>query len=130
MLAHREARAIAFGTAGKLRVLADLLAQHHPARTLIFTEDDAMVSRISWEFLLPAITDHTPVKKWHDILHRFRAGEYPVVVTSRVLNEGVDVPDATIAIVLSGTGSRREFVQRLGRILRLASRRGEASGAV
>jgi superfamily II DNA or RNA helicase len=130
MLAHREARAIAFGTACKLRVLADLLAQHHPARTLIFTEDDAMVSRISWEFLLPAITDHTPVKEWHDILHRFRAGEYPVVVTSRVLNEGVDVPDATIAIVLSGTGSRREFVQRLGRILRLASRRGEASGAV
>jgi superfamily II DNA or RNA helicase len=46
MLANREARALAFGTAGKLRVLADLLAQHHPARTLIFTEDNAMVSRL------------------------------------------------------------------------------------
>jgi superfamily II DNA or RNA helicase len=40
------------------------------------------------------------------------------VVTSRVLNEGVDVPEASLAIVLSGTGSRREYVQRLGRILR------------
>jgi superfamily II DNA or RNA helicase len=41
-----------------------------------------------------------------------------VVVASRVLNEGVDVPEASVAIVLSGTGSRREYVQRLGRILR------------
>ena len=118
MLAHREARALAFGTAGKLRVLADLLAQHHPARTLIFTEDNAMVYRIARDFLIPAITHHTPVKERHDILQRFRTGDYPVVVTSRVLNEGVDVPEASIAIVLSGTGSRREYVQRLGRILR------------
>ena len=118
MLAHREARALAFGTAGKLRVLADLLAQHHPARTLIFTDDNAMVYRISREFLIPAITHKTPVKERHDILQRFRSGEYPVVVASRVLNEGVDVPEASIAIVLSGTGSRREYVQRLGRILR------------
>jgi superfamily II DNA or RNA helicase len=126
MLAHREARALAFGTAGKLRVVADLLAQHHPARTLIFTEDNAMVYRISHAFLLPAITHHTPVKERHDLLQRFRSGDYPVVVTSRVLNEGVDVPEARIAIVLSGTGSPREYVQRLGRILR----RGEGKRAV
>ncbi|HEX2186261.1 MAG TPA: DEAD/DEAH box helicase, partial [Chloroflexota bacterium] len=126
MLAHRAARALAFGTAGKLRVLADLLAQHHPARTLIFTEDNALVYRISRAFLMPAITHHTPVKERHDILQRFRTGDYPVVVTSRVLNEGVDVPEASIAIVLSGTGSRREYVQRLGRILR----RGEGKRAV
>src|ERR671931_410258 len=118
MLAHREARGFAFGTAGKLRVLADLLAKHHQARTLIFTEDNAMVYRISRAFLLPAITHRTPVKERHAILQRFRTGEYPVIVTSRVLNEGVDVPEASIAIVLSGTGSRREYVQRLGRILR------------
>ena len=77
-----------------------------------------MVYRIARAFLIPAITHHTPVKEWHDILQRFRTGEYPVVVTSRVLNEGVDVPEASVAIVLSGTGSRREYVQRLGRILR------------
>jgi superfamily II DNA or RNA helicase len=126
MLAHREAQAIAVATAGKLRVLADLLAQHHPARALIFTEDNAMVYRISRAFLLPAITHHTPVKERHGILHRLRTGAYSMVVTSRVLNEGVDVPDAHIAIVLSGTGSRREYVQRLGRILR----RGEGKQAV
>jgi len=126
MLAHREARSIAFGTEGKLRVLTDLLAQHHPARTLIFTDDNATVYRIAQDFLLPAITHKTPVKERHAILSRFRAGDYPVIVTSRVLNEGVDVPEASIAIVLSGTGSTREYIQRLGRILR----RGEGKLAV
>ncbi len=126
MLAHREARAIAFGTDGKLRVLADLLAQHHPARTLIFTDDNATVYRISQAFLLPAITHKTAVKERHAILSSFRTGEYPAVVTSRVLNEGVDVPEASIAIVLSGTGSTREYIQRLGRILR----RGEGKLAL
>jgi superfamily II DNA or RNA helicase len=126
MLAHREARAIAFGTAGKLRVLADLLAQHYPTRSLIFTDDNTTVYRIAQEFLIPAITHKTPVKERHDILSRFRSGEYPVLVTSRVLNEGVDVPEASIAIVLSGSGSTREYIQRLGRILR----RGEGKLAL
>lgn len=121
MLAHREARAIAFGTEGKLRVLADLLAQHYPDRTLIFTDDNATVYRISQEFLIPAITHQTPVKERHAILDRFKQGEYRTLVASRVLNEGVDVPDASVAIVLSGTASTREYVQRLGRILRKGS---------
>ncbi len=118
MLAHREARAIAFGTEGKLRVLADLLAQHYPDQTLIFTDDNATVYRISQDFLIPAITHQTPVKERHEILNHFKSGEYPTLVASRVLNEGVDVPAARIAIVLSGTGSTREYIQRLGRVLR------------
>jgi len=118
MLAHREARAIAFGTEGKLRILADLLAQHYPERTLIFTDDNATVYRISQEFLIPAITHQTAVKERHDILTCFREGTYKTLVASRVLNEGVDVPEASVAIVLSGTGSTREYIQRLGRILR------------
>ena len=85
-----------------------------------------MVYRVSREFLLPAITHKTAVKERHDILQRFRTGEYPVIVTSRVLNEGVDVPEASVAVVLSGTGSQREYVQRLGRILR----RGEGKLAL
>ena len=51
-------------------------------------------------------------------LEKFRSGEYPVLLTSKVLNEGVDVPEASIGIVVSGSGSTREHVQRLGRILR------------
>ena len=48
----------------------------------------------------------------------FRSGVLPILVTSKVLNEGVDVPEANVAIVVSGSGSVREHVQRLGRVLR------------
>jgi superfamily II DNA or RNA helicase len=118
MLAHREAKAIALGTDGKLRILADILSQHSPERTLIFTADNATVYRISQDLLIPAITHQTPVKERHEILTRFREGEYKTLIASHVLNEGVDVPDARVAVLLSGTGSQREFIQRLGRVLR------------
>ena len=118
MLAHRGAREIALGTDGKIRVLADLLAEHFPERILIFTTDNATVYRISQEFLIPAITHQTPVKERHEILTRFKEGEYKSLIASHVLNEGVDVPAASIAIILSGTGSPREYIQRLGRVLR------------
>jgi superfamily II DNA or RNA helicase len=118
MLAHREAKEIALGTDAKLRVLIDLIQKHPTERILIFTNDNATVYRISQQFLIPAITYQTAVKERHDILTRFKAGEYKTLVASHVLNEGVDVPDARIAIILSGTGSTREYIQRLGRVLR------------
>ncbi|MDJ0704226.1 MAG: DEAD/DEAH box helicase family protein [Leptolyngbyaceae cyanobacterium MO_188.B28] len=118
MLAHQEAKAIALGTEGKLHILANLLVQHFPERTLIFTNDNATVYRISQDFLIPAITHQTPVKERHAILQKFREGDYQTLVVSHVLNEGVDVPEARIAILLSGTGSTREYIQRLGRVLR------------
>ncbi len=121
MLAHRQAKEIALGTDGKLRTLANLLAQHFPERTLIFTADNATVYRISHDFLIPAITHQTPVKERHEVLSKFRTGEYKTIVASHVLNEGVDVPDARVAIILSGTGSEREYIQRLGRVLRRGS---------
>ena len=127
MLAHREARGIAFGTEGKLRVLAELLSQHAGDRTLIFTDDNATVYRVSQDLLIPAITHQTPVKERHEILTKFRSGEYGTLVASRVLNEGVDVPEASVAIVLSGTGSTREHIQRLGRVLRKGSVPGKVA---
>ncbi|GAC1459167.1 MAG: DEAD/DEAH box helicase family protein [Chamaesiphon sp.] len=118
MLAHREAKEIALCTDGKLRILVDLLATHYPERILIFTADNATVYRISQRLLIPSITHQTPVKERHDVLTRFREGVYKTLVVSHVLNEGVDVPDASVAIILSGTGSEREYIQRLGRVLR------------
>ncbi|MEM1348220.1 MAG: helicase-related protein, partial [Myxococcota bacterium] len=67
-----------------------------------------------------SITHQTPVKERKEILERFNAGRYKTIVTSKVLNEGVDVPEANVAMILSGSGSVREHVQRLGRILRRA----------
>ena len=52
------------------------------------------------------------------MLDRFRSGMYRVIVTGQVLDEGIDVPDASVAFIISGTGSSREYIQRLGRVLR------------
>lgn len=119
-LAYRQQKAIAQASEGKLRLLAELLERHRRDRVLIFTHDNDTVYRISRRFLIPAITHQTKVRERHDTLTRFNAGDLPFVVTSRVLNEGVDVPAANVGIILSGTGSVREHVQRLGRILRRA----------
>ncbi len=120
MLAHREAKSLAYGTEGKLRVLEEILVNHPDERTLIFTNDNATVYKVSREFLIPSITHQTPTKERHGVLERFRDGSYRILVTSRVLNEGVDVPEASVDVVLSGTATEREYVQRLGRILRQA----------
>lgn len=125
MLAHHQAKAIALGNAAKFELLEQLLGQHYPDKTLIFTSDNATVYRISQDFLIPAITHKTPVKERHDILSKFRSGAYRSLVVANVLDEGVDVPDATIAIFLAGTGSSRQFIQRLGRILRRGAKPGK-----
>lgn len=118
MQAHRSARRIAHATPAKLRTLAALLASHRHEKIVIFTEDNATAYEVSQRFLIPCITHQTKVKERQAFLDGFKDGLYTALVTSKVLNEGVDVPDAAIGIVLSGSASRREFLQRLGRILR------------
>lgn len=118
MQAYREQRRIALTCRAKFRLVERLVAEHAGDRVILFTNDNETVYSLSRRLLVPAITHQTPVRERRETLARFNDGRYPVVVTSRVLNEGVDVPEASVAIVLSGTGSVREHVQRLGRILR------------
>jgi len=120
LLAYRTQKEIAQAAGAKIRALERLIERHRSGRVLIFTSDNKTVYRISRQFLIPAITHQTKVKERHEVLQRFNSGDYPFLVTSRVLNEGVDVPAANVGIVLSGSGSVREHVQRLGRILRRA----------
>jgi superfamily II DNA or RNA helicase len=117
-LAYREQKQIAVASRNKLRALEGLVRQHARDRVLIFTNDNDTVYLIARLLLIPALTHQTDLKERREILARFNSGEYPAIVTSRVLNEGVNIPEANVAIVLSGTGSVREHVQRLGRILR------------
>jgi superfamily II DNA or RNA helicase len=116
--AYREQKRLAQAAPAKLEVLERLLAHHRDDRVLIFTADNATVYQIARRCLVPAITHQTRIKERKKILERFHSGEYPILVTSQVLNEGVDIPAAGVGIVLSGTGSVREHVQRLGRLLR------------
>ena len=118
MMAYRESKRIALGTEAKLRVLSELLLRHRSERVLIFTAENEMVYRISEEFLIPAITHQTGIKERRQWLEAFNQGSVLALATSKVLNEGVNIPDAAVAVVLSGSGSSREHIQRLGRILR------------
>src|SRR5438309_3839972 len=108
---------------GKFTALEALLREYASERVLVFTEHNAVVYDIAARYLVPAITHETHAAERKHILDRFQAGEYRVIVTSRVLNEGVDVPEAKIAIVLGGGSSVREYIQRLGRILRKQEQR-------
>ena len=95
-----------------------MLQEYPTARVLVFTEHLAMVYAIAARYLIPAITHETRAAERKQILDGFREGRYRALVTSRVLNEGVDVPEAKVAIVLGGGASAREYMQRLGRVLR------------
>ena len=92
--------------------------RHREDRAILFTEDNETVYRVSERFFIPAITHQTPGDERKQILTRFAEGRYRRLITAKVLNEGVDVPEANVGIILSGSGSVREHVQRLGRILR------------
>ena len=117
---YLEQRRIARAARAKFRCIWELLRRHRGERMLIFTADNDTAYEIGRRFLLPVLTHHTKVGERRDFLDAFRAGTYPVLVASKVLNEGVDVPEASVGIVVSGSGSTREHVQRLGRILRPA----------
>ena len=118
MAAYREQRRIAFAAPTKLRYVDHLLHEHRTDRALVFTADNDTAYRISRQLLIPVITHQTKVSERSVILKALEAGEVRAVVTSKVLNEGVDVPAANVAIIVSGSGSVREHVQRLGRVLR------------
>ncbi len=116
--AYRDSKRLERAAGAKLKKLEELLDHHAADRILIFTADNATVYQIARQYLVPAITHQTKARERKQILERFHSGEYSVVVTSQVLNEGVDVPSANVGIVLSGSSTIRENVQRLGRLLR------------
>ena len=118
MLAWREARNIAMNTPAKYTEIERLLHLHAEDKVLLFSENNVVVDELSRRFCIPSITYKTPSEERRTILECFRSGQYTKLATGRVLNEGVDVPDCRIAIIVSGNSTRREYIQRLGRILR------------
>ncbi|GGL62046.1 DEAD/DEAH box helicase [Halocalculus aciditolerans] len=118
LLAKQEARRIVSESENKIRELERILDRHRGDRIIVFTASTDLVYRLSERFLLPAITHETNTAERRDFLDAFRDGTYSRIVTANVLDEGVDVPDANVAVVLAGSGSEREFTQRLGRVLR------------
>lgn len=118
LLARNRALKTALNSQEKIKALGKMLERNKKEKALIFTLHTDLVYAISRHFLIPAITYLTPKKERREILESFRKGNYNTIVTSQVLDEGIDVPDATMGYILSGTGSTRAYIQRLGRLLR------------
>ncbi|MBA3455712.1 MAG: DEAD/DEAH box helicase [Deltaproteobacteria bacterium] len=114
----RAYRSLLAYPAGKRDALTELLARHRGERTLVFTADNATAYAIARELLVTPITHEIIRTERARALERFHSGEISVLVSSQVLDEGIDVPDADIAIVVGGSASRRRHVQRIGRVLR------------
>ena len=116
--AYRTQKSLALGAEAKQAQVQRLLQRHANDKTLVFTNDNPTAYHLSTQFLIPVITHQTLLRERTQILTGLADGIFHAVVTSRVLNEGIDLPEVNIAIVVSGTGTVREHVQRLGRVLR------------
>jgi superfamily II DNA or RNA helicase len=119
--AWRASRRLLGYTAAKRDMVLRLLARHRGQRVLVFTGDNATAYRIAREALIMPITSDIGRAERDEALARFRRGELRALVSCRVLNEGLDVPDAEVAILVGGTAGVREYVQRIGRVLRPAA---------
>lgn len=113
-----RAEALSSFPKGKRRRVRDLLELHRNDKTIVFTALADNAYQVAIDNLIPVITAETSTRERTDILARFQIGPLRAVATARVLNEGIDVPDARVAIIVSGMLGQREKVQRIGRVLR------------
>jgi superfamily II DNA or RNA helicase len=118
--AWRQARKLLAFTGAKRKALESLLDRHRQSRALVFTADNDSAYAIARERLIMPLTCDIGRKEREEVLARFSKGELRALVSARVLNEGLDVPDAEVAVVVGGAFGEREHLQRVGRLLRPA----------
>jgi DNA excision repair protein ERCC-3 len=103
----------------KLSVVRSLVKKHEGERVLIIGQYLDQIEALSEALDAPQLTGATPIDERERLFQAFRTGELKVLVVSKVANFSVDLPEATVAIQVSGSfGSRQEEAQRLGRLLR------------
>jgi len=112
----------------KLPVIDKLIARHPGAHVLVIGQYLDQLHALARHLNAPLITGKTPTSEREKLYAAFKTGEIPLLIVSKVGNFAIDLPDANVAIQISGTfGSRQEEAQRLGRVLRPKS---DGSGAV
>jgi len=99
-------------------MVGTLLERHRGSRTIVFTADNATAYAISRAHLIMPFTCDIKRKERERALSLFKEGKLGALVSAQVLNEGLDVPDAEVGIIVAGTRGEREHVQRVGRVLR------------
>lgn len=119
---------IAAENPAKIGVISELLDYHKNDHVLIIGQYLSQLKQLQHHFKAPILTGETPVRERERLYADFRAGKIPVLIVSKVANFAIDLPDANVAIQVSGSfGSRQEEAQRLGRILRPKSEGNQAT---
>jgi superfamily II DNA or RNA helicase len=116
---RRASRLLAYPRC-KQRALELLLARHHRHKTLIFVADNETAYAVARQHFIMPLTCDIGRSERLSVLERFRSGALRALVSAQVLNEGLDVPDAEVGIIVAGRRGQREHVQRVGRLLRPA----------
>jgi DNA excision repair protein ERCC-3 len=115
----REKYRVAAENPAKIAIVEALTAKHRDDFIIVIGQYIDQLEAVAKKLNAPLITGKTPNKKREEIYDGFRQGELRVIVVSKVANFAIDLPDASMAIEISGSfGSRQEEAQRLGRILR------------
>ncbi|MEM2472863.1 MAG: DEAD/DEAH box helicase [Sulfolobales archaeon] len=114
------ARQIALMSESKISAIKRIVSRHLMLgdKVIVFTEYVDQAKRLAEELGALLITGDTPARKRAEVFNRFREMQSGVLVITRVGDEGIDIPDANVGIIASGTGSRRQYIQRIGRLLR------------
>jgi superfamily II DNA or RNA helicase len=120
LAARARARSLAGYGRHKSAALAAILGRHRDDRTLVFTQDNASAHAIAREHLVAPLTCEVSRAERRELLAAFADGSVRALVSSRVLNEGLDVPGASVGVVVGSTRRTGEHVQRVGRLLRPA----------
>ncbi len=111
----------------KVNVVRSILARHRDSQTLVIGAYIDQLEELGRELDAPVIQGSTKNKEREALFDRFRSGELQTLVVSKVANFSIDLPEASVAVQVSGTfGSRQEEAQRLGRLLRPKSDGGQA----
>ncbi|MBN1960175.1 MAG: DEAD/DEAH box helicase family protein [Deltaproteobacteria bacterium] len=118
LTAHERSLRLLRLTKHKEALVANLLSRHADARVLVFTSDNYTAYKLARFMLIMPITCDINRSERRDALMKFRIGELSALVSAQVLNEGIDIPDADVAIIVGSSRGEREHVQRVGRLLR------------
>ncbi|GAA1654084.1 DNA repair helicase XPB [Georgenia ruanii] len=110
---------LAASAPGKVRVVEQILARHPGEQTLVIGQYLDQLEELAEDLGAPLITGQTTVTERQRLFDGFRRGEIPMLVVSKVANFSIDLPEASVAVQVSGSfGSRQEEAQRLGRLMR------------
>ncbi|ABN70061.1 DNA repair helicase RAD25 [Staphylothermus marinus F1] len=117
---HNQMRMILAKSKSKIDKAVEIAEKEYRrgSKIIIFTQYIEQAKEIAEKLNAYLLTGEVPVEKRKRVLEEFKNRDNGILVVTTVGDEGLDIPDANVGIIVSGTGSRRQFIQRLGRILR------------